>query len=261
MICTKFLGFRNFVYDGIVVLQQPSPLFHVVSFQNLLTGFLNGQFRCIQLPAVHHGIIAVVNGVVPAILTGLDSKIALAAQFPCSLLVLCLNLRVEVGMVSFHDLGKLADVEHIAQTAHVKVVIIQMFHPCCKTAPIRVIHLNHAAIWNAIEVIIVAVDETNVFRQRFRLPDAPSANARLRDVFEDLYAFLLDGLTVIVRKFKQIPVPGGRDSVPSIWRQILFRDLPTFQRLSSYLVIGGKADPCTVFPEMQIAFIRMIWNG
>ena len=27
------------------------------------------------------------------------------------------------------------------------------------------------------------------------------------------------------------------------------------QRLNSYLVISGKADPCTVFPEMQIAFI------
>ena len=101
----------------------------------------------------------------------------------------------------------------------------------------------------------MAVDEPNVFRQRFRLPDAPSADARLRDVFEDLYAFLLDDLAVIVRKFKQIPVPGGRDGVLSIWRQILFRDLPTFQRLASYLVISGKADPCTVFPEMQIAFI------
>ena len=123
------------------------------------------------------------------------------------------------------------------------------------TAPIRVIHLNHAAIWNTIEVVVVAVDETNILRQRFRLPDSPSADARLRDVFEDLYAFLLDDLAVIVRKFKQIPVPGGRDDVLSIWRQILFRDLPTFQRLASYLVIGGKADPCTVFPEMQIAFI------
>ena len=255
MVCTQFLGFRNFVHDGIVFLQQPPPLFHVVRFQNLLTGFLNGQFRGIQLPTVHYGIITVVNSVVPAVLTGLDSKIALAAQFPCSLLVLCLNFGVEVCMVSFHDLGKLADVEHIAQTAHVKVVIIQMFQPCRKAAPIRVIHLNHAAIGNAVEVVIVAVDETNILRQRFRLPDAPPADASLRDVFEDLYAFLLDGLTVIVRKFKQIPVPGGRDGVLSIWRQILFRDLPTFQRLASYLVISGKADPCTVFPEMQIPCI------
>ena len=227
----------------------------MVCFQNLLTGFLNGQFRGIQLPAVHHRIIAVVECVVPSILTGLDDKIAFAAQFPRRLLVLCLNLRVEVGMVSFHDFGKLADVEHIAQTAHVKVIIIQMFHPCRKTVPIRVIHLNHAAIWNAIEVIIVAVDETNILRQRFRLPDAPSADARLRDVFEDLYAFLLDDLAVIVRKFKQIPVPGGRNGVPAIGRQVLFGNLPTFQRLTSYLVISGKADPCTVFPEMQIAFI------
>ena len=87
--------------------------------------------------------------------------------------------------------------------------------------------------------------------QCYLMPDETA----LRDVFEDLYAFLLDGLTVIVRKFKQIPVLGGRDGVLSIWRQILFRNLPTFQRLASYLVISGKADPCTVFPEMQIAFI------
>jgi len=114
MVCTQFLGFRNFIHDGIVVLQQPPPLFHVVRFQNLLTGFLNGQFRGIQLPAVHHGKIAVVNGVVPSILTGLDGKITFAPQFPCGLLVLCLNFRVEACMVSFHDFGKLADVEHIA---------------------------------------------------------------------------------------------------------------------------------------------------
>ena len=97
MVYTQFLGFRNFIHDCIVVLQQPPALFHVVCFQNLLTGFLNGQFRGTQLPAVHHRIIAVVEGVVPSILTGLDCKVAFAAQFPCRLLVLCLNLRVEVG--------------------------------------------------------------------------------------------------------------------------------------------------------------------
>ena len=43
MVCAPFLGFRNFIHNGIVVLQQPPPLFHVVRFQNLLTGFLNGQ--------------------------------------------------------------------------------------------------------------------------------------------------------------------------------------------------------------------------
>ena len=49
MVCAPFLGFRNFIHNGIVVLQQPPPLFHVVRFQNLLTGFLNGQFRGISL--------------------------------------------------------------------------------------------------------------------------------------------------------------------------------------------------------------------
>ncbi len=92
-------------------------------------------------------------------------------------------------------------------------------------------------------------------RQRFRLPDAPSADTSLRDVFENLYAFLLDDLAVIVRKFKQIPVPGGRNGVPAIGRQVLFGNLPAFQRLAGHLVVGGKADSCTVFPEVEIAFI------
>ena len=196
-----------------------------------------------------------VEGVVPSILTGLDGKVAFAAQFPCRLLVLCLNLRVEVGMVSFHDLGKLADVEHIAQTAHVKVVIIQMFHSCRKTAPIRVIHLNHAAIWNAIEVIIVAVDKSDIRQNGFGFPDTPPSDTGLRNVFENLHTFQLDGLAVIVRKCKQIPVPGSRNGVPAIRRQVHFRNLPTFQRLTGHFIIGGKADPCTIFPEVQIAFI------
>ena len=98
----------------------------------------------------------------------------------------------------------------------------------------------------------VAKDGSGTFQ---KVLHAPSADTSLRDVFEDLYAFLLDDLAVIVRKFKQIPVPGGRNGVPAIGRQVLFRDLPAFQRLTSYLVVGGKADSCTVFPEMQIAFI------
>ena len=89
MVCAPFLGFRNFIHNGIVVLQQPPPLFHVVRFQNLLTGFLNGQFRGIQLPAVHHRIIAVVEGVVPSILTGLDCKSAKGKTYNATVLLSC----------------------------------------------------------------------------------------------------------------------------------------------------------------------------
>ena len=97
-------------------------------------------------------------------------------------------------MVSFHDLGKLADVEHIAQTAHVKVVIIQMFQPCRKAAPIRVIHLYNSAIWNAVEVVIVAVDETNILRQRFRLPEMFIRDSYYDVLFTKLLAMLRKGL-------------------------------------------------------------------
>ena len=61
MVCTQFLGFRNFIHDGIVVLQQPPPLFHVMCFQNFFPDFLNRQFRGIDLTAIHHGEVAVVD--------------------------------------------------------------------------------------------------------------------------------------------------------------------------------------------------------
>ena len=101
----------------------------MVRFQNLLPDFLNRQFRGIDLTAIHHGEVAVVNGVVPALIGRLDGKITLAAQFPCALFILCLNLWVIVGSIAFHHLSKLADVEHIAQTTHVKMVIVQIFQP------------------------------------------------------------------------------------------------------------------------------------
>ena len=40
-------------------------------------------------------------------------------------------------------------------------------------------------------LVVPAEDDDRRLRQRFRLPDALSADTSLRDVFEDLYAFLL----------------------------------------------------------------------
>ena len=45
-----------------------------------------------------------------------------------------------------------------------------------------------------------------------------SDDDRLWDVFEDLYAFELDDLALIIRKFKQIPVPGSSNGVFAIRR-------------------------------------------
>ena len=49
----------------------------------------------------------------------------------------------------------------------------------------------------------MAVDKTNILRQRFRLPDAPPADARLRDVFEDLHAFLLDDPELTIQEVRE----------------------------------------------------------
>ena len=187
-------------------------------FQNLLTDFLNGQFRRIDLTTIHHGKVAVIDSVIPTFIGGLDSNIAFTTQFPCTLLILRLDFRVEVCVVPTHNIGKLADVEHIAQTAHIKVVIIQMFQLCRKTATIRVVNLNHTAIGNAIEIVIVAVDESNILWHRFRLPDTPFVDAGCGNTFEDFYAFELDDLALIIRKFKQIPVPGSSNGVFAIRR-------------------------------------------
>ena len=193
--------------------------------------------------------------IIPAIITGLDSNIALAAQLPCTLIILRLNFWVEICVVPAHNIGKLADVEHIAQTAHIKVVIIQMFQLCRKTAAIRVVHLNHTTIRNSVEIVIVTVDEPNIFWHRFRLPNTPFVDAGCGNAFENFYAFKLDDLALIFRKYKQIPVPSSSHHVPAIRRQILFGNLPAFQRFARYLIISGKANTCAIFSEVQIAFI------
>ena len=53
MVCAQFFCFRNFIHDGIVVLQQPPPLFHVVRFQNLLTGFLKKSIVLFTINTIH----------------------------------------------------------------------------------------------------------------------------------------------------------------------------------------------------------------
>ena len=62
MACAPFLGFCNFIHNGIVVLQQPPPLFHVVRFQNLtelsklaavLGGFYKGKNDLYEDVATH----------------------------------------------------------------------------------------------------------------------------------------------------------------------------------------------------------------
>ena len=66
---------------------------------------------------------------------------------------------------------------HIAQAAQIKVVFVQVRHPCRIAAAIRVIYLDHAAIRDAVEVVVVAVDKPNIGRNGFRFPDAPPADA------------------------------------------------------------------------------------
>lgn len=66
-----------------------------------------------------------INGVIPAIITGLDSNITFAAQLPCTLFILRLDFRVVTSSIPLHDLGKLADVKGVVQTAEVKMVLMQ----------------------------------------------------------------------------------------------------------------------------------------
>ena len=64
MVCTQFLGFRNFIHDGIVVLQQPPPLVPCGVLSRIcVTGFLEwsvpGASNCPTAPS--QAIIAVVE--------------------------------------------------------------------------------------------------------------------------------------------------------------------------------------------------------
>ena len=107
-------------------------------------------------------------------------------------------------------------------------------------------------IQHTVEIIIVAVDKPDIISgNRGVIPDAPPADAGLRDGVEVLQADLLNRLAVIVRKFKQIPVPGSRNGVAAIRRQILLGNLTAFQRRTVRAVVGGKTDAGTVFTQMQ----------
>lgn len=132
------------------------------------------------------------------------------------------------------------------------MVVVQSFESCRIAAAIGIVNLNHAAVRDAVNVVIAVVDEPNVGRDGFRLPDTASTDACLRNVFEDLDAFQLDGLALIVRKLEEIPVPGSGNAVPAIGWKILLGDLAAFQRLTGKAPVGGKADACTVLAQVQV---------
>ena len=221
-------------------------------FEDFFAHLLNRQLRFIKLPAIHHGKIAVIEGIIPSILTTLDGKITLSAKFPCALLVLRLDFRIGGRTAALHHLAKLTDVIDISVLSHVKMVVIQMFHTRRVAAAIGAVNLHYAMIRHTIEVIVVAVDKANIISGNCGvIPDAPPADTRLRNGIEVLQADLLNCLAVITGKFKQIPITGGRNRVSSVRRKILLGDLSAFQRLTGGAVVGGKADTCAIFPQMQ----------
>ena len=123
----------------------------MVRFQNLLPDFLNCQFGCVDLPTIHHRIIAVIKGIIPAILAGLDSKIALATQLPCALLVLCLDFRIGGRAGALHHLAELTDVIDVSVLAQIKMIVVQMLDPCRVTVAIGTVNLNHTMIRHPAE--------------------------------------------------------------------------------------------------------------
>ena len=108
------------------------------------------------------------------------------------------------------------------------MVVVQSFESCRITAAIGIVNLNHAAVRDTVNVVIAVVDEPNVGRDGFRFPDTPSADACLRNVFEDLDALQLDGLAFIVRKLEQIPISRRRNGVSAIGRKVLLGNLAVF---------------------------------
>ena len=193
-----------------------------------------------------------INGIIPAIFTGLDGNITLAAKFPCTLLVLRLDLRVDGRTAALHHLAKLTDVIDVSILSQIKMILVQMFHTRRVATTIRTVNLHHAMIRHTVEIIVMAVDEPDIISGNCGvIPDAPPADTRLRNGIEVLQADLLNRLAVIAGKLEQIPVPGGGNRVAAIGRQILLRNLPAFQRCASRAVVGGKTDTGTVFPQMQ----------
>ena len=104
-----------------------------------------------------------------------------------------------------------------------------MLDPCRVTAAIGTVNLNYPMIGNTVEIIVMAVDEPDIISGNCGvIPDAPPADTRLWNGIKVLQADLLNRLAVITGKLKQIPVPGGRNGVAAIRRQILLGNLTIF---------------------------------
>ena len=149
------------------------------------------------------------------------------------------GFRVIAGSIALHDLCKLADVEHITQSTNIKMILVPMFQPCRETSAIRVVHLNHTAIGNTVQILIAAVDEPHIILGMDGSSDAPLTDAGIRDVVEDSHAFQLNSPAGSSDRLKKEPVPGGRNGISAIGRQILKGNLSLFQRQQGQLVIGG----------------------
>ena len=107
----------------------------------------------------------------------------------------------------------------------------------------------------------MAVDKPNVRLKSFRLPDAPPVDAGIRDTFENLHTFLLNGFARLIGEYKHIPVPGRRKGVSAIRRQIHFGYLPALQQFTVHAFVGGKTYTRAIFAQVQILVVVDKVNG
>ena len=104
--------------------------------------------------------------VVIAIVAGLNRKDSVLADFPRSFIPHDLRLCHIVSVVALHDLCELADVEHIG--ADLGVILVDEFTGL-HDGLIGIVNLDAATVRNTEQVLIVAVDKSDVLTIRVKL--------------------------------------------------------------------------------------------
>ena len=160
------------------------PVFQTKGFQNFFSGFDHGQIRVIQLTAIYLVVVLIQQSIIVSVLTGLHRQDSVPTDFPCSFVTHNLRLRHIGCTVTLHDFCELADVEHIV--ADLGVVLVDEFAGL-HDGFIGIVNLNTAAVRNTKQILIAAVDKSDVlavrviFISHLRFP--PLSNSMLNLIF------------------------------------------------------------------------------
>ena len=134
--------------------------------QNIGSNLNHRYIGIVYLTAINLVVVLVEQSVVIAIVAGLDSKDSVPAYFPGGFLTHDLRLCHIACAIALHDFCELADVEHIR--ADLGVILVDKLTRLYDGL-IGIMNLDAATVRNTEQVLIVAVDKSDVLAIQVKL--------------------------------------------------------------------------------------------